>query len=282
VKKRRSDSGSRAKTLPHGRKYRGEKSYPLPLWNGILDHCEKIGPALWEFVWLLDKITLEKDGKGIVLGGAPVKIERIARDLRRSDHTVRRNLDRLQAGKYIERTRTPYGLTIRVRNSRKFGIWSKKEIVTSGRSLPVSPGEIGQECERDRPEVTERSAINGRNKEDTARNPAPNAAKNGAVTVLLEAAAESSPNTQLETAAAAFSAIGHVAPFGHVSFQEVFLRRFADRKSGEWLTEMMEATIQECQQKQIGVPPQFTDAKRDVEKRERIECDQKHGKAATL
>jgi len=151
VTKRSAQSGSQEKAVPHGRKYRGGKSHPLPLWNGILEHCEKIGPALWEFVWLLDKITVEKDGKGIVLGGAPVKIERIARDLDRSDRTVRSNLDRLQDEKYIERTRTPYGLTIRVCNSRKFGIWTKKEI---GRKLP------------------ERSAENCRNKEDSARNTA--------------------------------------------------------------------------------------------------------------
>jgi len=169
VTKRGAQSGPQEKTLLHDRKYRGGKSHPLPLWNGILEHCEKIGPALWEFVWLLDKITVEKDGKGIVLGGAPVKIERIARELDRSDRTVRSNLDRLQDGKYIERTRTPYGLTIRVRNSRKFGIWSKKEI---GRKLPISPerpaktpGEIGRK-------LPERSAENCRNKEDSANNTA--------------------------------------------------------------------------------------------------------------
>ena len=286
MKKRRSNSGSQERTLPHDRKYQGKKSHPLPLWNGILDHCERIGPALWEFVWLLDKITREKDGKGIVLGGAPVKIERIARDLERSDHTVRRNLDRLQAGKYIERTRTPYGLTIRVRNSRKFGIWGKKEIVTFGRSLFESAEEIGQKRRRDRPKVTERSAINGRNKEDHVRNTANNPAKNpgGAVTLPLEAAAESSLNTQLDsetTAAAAFSSIGFDAPFGQKNFQEVWCRRFASR-NGDWLQKVMEATIQECNKKEIPVPKPFFGAKRDVEDREQIEFDQKHGKAAPL
>ena len=269
------------KKLPHERKYQGKKSYPLPLWNGILDHCEKIGPALWEFVWLLDKITREKDGKGIVLGGAPVKIDRIARDLERSDHTVRRNLDRLQAGKYIERTRTPYGLTIRVRNSRKFGIWGKKEIVTFGRSLSASDGEIGQKRRRDRPKVTERSAINGRNKEDSARNTAKNPV--GALTLLSAVAEHFSTNTELDsTTAAAFRSIGFEKPFGQPPFQEVFLRRFANRNGEEWLTMVLEATIQECNQKQIGIPPQFFGAKHDVEKREMIEHEKKHGKAAPL
>jgi len=110
----------------HGRKYRASDSHPLPLWSGIMEHCGRIGSALWEFVWCLDKITEERDGTGIVLGGAPVKIRQIAADLDRGEHTVRRNLDRLEGENYISRTRTPYGFSIRVRNSQKFQIWSKK------------------------------------------------------------------------------------------------------------------------------------------------------------
>jgi hypothetical protein len=285
VKKRRSNSGSQQeRTLPHDRKYQGKKSHPLPLWNGILDHCERIGPALWEFVWLLDKITREKDGKGIVLGGQPVTIDRIARELRRGDHTVRRNLDRLEAGKYIERTRTPYGLTIRVRNSRKFGIWSKKEIVTFGRSLSVSAEEIGHKRRRDRPKVTERSAINGRSNKDHVRNTANNPATNpgGAVTLLSAAAEHFSTNTELDsTTAAAFRSIGYESPFGKLEFQEVWIRRFENR-NGEWLTQVMEATIQECYRKKIAIPKEFYPAKHDVEKLEMIEHEKKHGKAAPL
>jgi len=71
-----------------------------------------------------------------------------------------------------------------------------------------------------------------------------------------------------ELAAAAFSAIGFSAPFGDRKFQKVFLRRYAARVPGEWLTEVMESTIQACQQEEIGIPPQFYEAKRDVEKRE--------------
>ena len=127
-----------------------------------MEHCGKIGSALWEFVWCLDKITEESDGIGVVLGGAPVKIKQIANDLARGEHTVRRNLDRLDDGNYISRTRTPYGFTIRVRNSYKFQIWSRRENVTNGHSLG-----------KERPKVTVRVAKSdgenvkfGRNKED--------------------------------------------------------------------------------------------------------------------
>ena len=127
-----------------------------------MEHCGRIGSALWEFVWCLDKITEERDGIGIVLGGASVKIRQIAADLDRGEHTVRRNLDRLESENYISRTRTPYGFSIRVRNSQKFQIWSKKENVTNGHSVP-------KESVQKRPVSPSNLALtvkNGRNKED--------------------------------------------------------------------------------------------------------------------
>jgi hypothetical protein len=93
-----------------------------------------------------------------------------------------------------------------------------------------------------------------------------------------------SPNTQLDDpeTPAAFLALLHNKTFGHTEFQEIWVRRFASMKNGEWLQEAMEATIQECQRKNIRVPPQFFDAKRDVEERETIEFEKKHGKAVRL
>ena len=68
-------------------------------------------------------------------------------------------------------------------------------------------------------------------------------------------------------AAAAFAAIGFdLGPFGHKPFQEVWIRKFKGR--GEWLTALMEETIQECQEKNIGIPPQFYSAKHRVEEEE--------------
>jgi|HubBroStandDraft_1064217.scaffolds.fasta_scaffold180370_1 hypothetical protein len=159
--------------MKHGRKFGASDSHPLPLWSGIMDHCGKIGSALWEFVWCLDKITEESDGIGLVLGGAPVKIKQMANDLNRGEHTVRRNLDRLQDGNYINRTRTPYGFTIRVRNSCKFQIWSRRENVTNGRSLP-------QESDQKRPvspsNLADLTVKNGRNKEDATEDSTEDAA----------------------------------------------------------------------------------------------------------
>ena len=75
--------------------------------------------------------------------------------------------------------------------------------------------------------------------------------------------------------AAAFKILGFEEPFGHRTFQEVWLRRYGGH-TGEWLTGVMEATIQECQQNRIGIPPQFYDAKHDIEKVETARFHEKY------
>ena len=103
----------------HGRKRGDQPSYPICVWNGIFDHYQKIGIALWEFLWLIDAITEEQDGIGWVYGKSPLKIERIAADLGSGDSTVRRNLDRLKDGGYIVTQKARYGLIVGVVKSRK-------------------------------------------------------------------------------------------------------------------------------------------------------------------
>jgi hypothetical protein len=222
----------------HGRKYRDGDSHPLPLWSGILEHCGRIDQALWEFVWLLDKITEERDGNGIVLGGAPVKVGLIAKDLGRHEQTIRRNLDRLEVGKYIERTRTPYGFVIRVKNSYKFHIWKRKEIANSARSdfqrSTISP-----------PNLHDQTAKFARNKED-------------AVVDATEDAAVK--------AAAAWRAIG-TDKLGTPRFRAKWEFLFAHR-NGNSVADAMERCIVSCQEGGIPVPKPFYDAKRKVEREE--------------
>lgn len=206
-----------------------------------MEHCERIGPALWEFVWLIDKITEELDGLGLVLGGAPVKIKRIATDLDRGEHTVRRNLDRLERENYIDRTRTPYGFTVKVRNSHKFQIWSGKENVKIGHSLGG-----------DRPNVTVRVAKNdgenvtfGRNKEDAT------------VDATVDAADE---------ATAAWRAIG-TDKLGTPRFRAKWEFLFAHR-NGNPVADAMERCIVSSQEAGVPVPKPFYEAKRKVEREE--------------
>jgi hypothetical protein len=75
------------------------------------------------------------------------------------------------------------------------------------------------------------------------------------------------------TASAAYLAIGFEQRFGQPRFQKIWEQEFA--KEAEWLTIKMEATIQRCQKLKVGIPPQFYDAKRDVEAREDVEVKAK-------
>ncbi len=106
----------------HSRKYGDKRSYAIPVWNGILEakHRRRIGGALWEFLWCLDRITQEKNKLGIVLGGKPVTAKEVTQEFGVYEQTVRRHFDSLEERGYIERTLTPWGYSIRVKNSLKF------------------------------------------------------------------------------------------------------------------------------------------------------------------
>lgn len=92
----------------------------ISISNGLLtpEHREKIGSAIWEFMWLIDKITkIDDDGRGYVLGGKPIKLEEVA--MGQHYNTVSTNLARLKDQNYIETIRTPYGMSIVVLKAKK-------------------------------------------------------------------------------------------------------------------------------------------------------------------
>lgn len=151
-------------------------SYPLPLWNGILEHYARMGAAIWAFIWCIDRITSESDGVGLVAGGSPVKVNDVAATLKADAHTARRQLDHLQEQGYITRERAPHGYVIRVLNSHKWGIWSKRSAKNSGSDGPQVDDDSQRDRPKppsDRPKTPKSSSINGLCiKEDTANNTA--------------------------------------------------------------------------------------------------------------
>lgn len=246
--------------VSHGRKYRDGNSHPLPVWSGILEHRKRLGLAIYEFIWCIDKVTqespTENEGKsdGLVLGGACVKIKDIARDLNEGYRTARRNLDLLESENYITRKRTAYGFSIRVRNSKKFKIWGNRvarsgqsEGKENGQKWPVSTLESGQKW----PLRVDKS---GRNKEDHA--------VDHAVEETQQVAASPS-NEPLNP----WKALGSDLPMGSPRFQKVFEHYFVTR-NGNLLSDAMERTIQAANKRGVKVPPPFFDAKREVERRE--------------
>lgn len=202
------------------RHYGDGPSRPIPVWNGILDHQATIGEAVWVYLWCLDKITDEPGGIGRVLGGAPVKIERISRELHRSQRSVKRDLRRLRS-RYLQLRRTPYGYAIGVLNSQKFGIWRQAK---SGPSLLEREAISGT---RDRPKLVKREAIYGTNKEDAAVDAAKNAA----------AASGASPRS--EDLVWGFL---QISPCGPPSFRSLLENRWAS-KNGQRASVLIGETV---------------------------------------
>lgn len=104
-----------------------DKKITFPVSSGLLDknHYANIGTAIWEFMWLIDRVTeesLEPDGQrwGKVLGGKVISADEIAETFGSSDRTVKRNLDKLEQNGYIRTKRFPRGKAIDVRKSIKW------------------------------------------------------------------------------------------------------------------------------------------------------------------
>lgn len=96
------------------------------MFSGLLveEHIKRIGTAIYEFLWCLDKITSEYtdengEKRGRVLGGKPIDANEIAQRFGRHEDTVLKNLKKLSKEGYITTKRTPYGQIIEVMKSKK-------------------------------------------------------------------------------------------------------------------------------------------------------------------
>ncbi len=96
--------------------------YYITISNGLLSrqHRKAMGSSVWEFMWLIDKVTsIDAQGNGHVLGGKPIKLAEIAKALGSDEETISRNLLKLEEHKYITKTRTMYGLVLVVMKAKK-------------------------------------------------------------------------------------------------------------------------------------------------------------------
>lgn len=98
------------------------KGYFIGVKNDLLEpkHRKKIGSAVWEFMWLIDKTTsISEEGIGTVLGGRPIKLDELCKELGVSRSAISENLNKLEKEKYINIIKAPYGLFITVNKSSK-------------------------------------------------------------------------------------------------------------------------------------------------------------------
>ena len=102
------------------------KGFFIPVSCGIFDrqHIQGIGEALWLFLWLINRTTSEVDcpgGRlGIVLYGNSITSRSIASELCCTSRTIRRQLQLLVDGNYIDLDKTATGQIIRVKKSMKW------------------------------------------------------------------------------------------------------------------------------------------------------------------
>jgi DNA-binding MarR family transcriptional regulator len=94
----------------------------FPVCKGLLDakHRKRMGVAIWEFLWCLDRMTkIDGAGMGVVLGGKPVNLSDFAEVFGTSEVTVSRNLQKLERHGYLVLVHAPYGIVIKVSKAKK-------------------------------------------------------------------------------------------------------------------------------------------------------------------
>lgn len=98
------------------------KGFFIEITNNLLEpkHRKKMGTAVWEFMWCLDKITkIDEEEVGCVLGGKPINLADIKKELGISEVSISKNLNKLKNSGYLTLIHTPYGISIKVQKAKK-------------------------------------------------------------------------------------------------------------------------------------------------------------------
>jgi len=113
------------------------ENFTIPVSNGILtpNHRRQMGPAIWVFLWIIDRTTKEIPGQdgnleGLVLGGKQIRASVVAADLDLSTRAVHEHIELLCRYKYVRRIDGGVGLPAgyAVQNSKK---WKKNQQSTA-------------------------------------------------------------------------------------------------------------------------------------------------------
>lgn len=139
------------------------KGFGIYVKNNLLEpkHIENMDAAVWLYLWLLDKMTsVNENGIGKVLGGAPITYSQIHEELGLTERTYQRWISKLRDTGYIRTLRTPYGLVITVNKAEK--IFTSKRTAKSGgtKELKDTP-KVAELVKRDTPNMAERTAKSG-------------------------------------------------------------------------------------------------------------------------
>lgn len=109
--------------------------------NDLLEekHYEKMGTAVWLYMWLIDKMTEISEGMGIVNGGYPVSIENVRENFTgMPERTYHRMIATLRKEGYINTSQAKYGLYITVNKPKKH--FNRKVVKPAVKSSPAKNG----------------------------------------------------------------------------------------------------------------------------------------------
>jgi hypothetical protein len=102
-----------------------EKTFRIPVSNGIFEHYVHLRDALWLLLWYIDRTTQEVEDTprlkvGIVRGGVPTRDSAVAESFFCDKKTICRWRNRLAKLGYISQRITPFGAVVRVNKSKKW------------------------------------------------------------------------------------------------------------------------------------------------------------------
>jgi hypothetical protein len=255
-----------------------EKTFRIPISNGIFEHYGRLKDARWLLDLFIDWTTKEvpnQNGRkdGIVLGGKPIRDEDTARAFRGqcSTRTTRRWRQRLSRHGYISQKRTPLGYVIRVMKSKK---WADRNVPTQqviGQKWPVRSANNG------RTELPDVAVLTGHDRQfrttDHGRSNKDSAVQDRDRAVEEASAARLRDELPLEEMRAphleAWKKIRVPGPVGSVGFRSGWEAWYAENDSEvDSIVWLMESYIQDCQSRNVKVPPPFYAAKRNAEREE--------------
>lgn len=98
------------------------KGFFIEVTNNLLDpnHRARIGTAIWEFLWCLDKITMiDEEGIGWLLGKGKIKRADLCAEIGIAERHVSNNLRKLEREGYLKLIRKSDGFIIGVCKAKK-------------------------------------------------------------------------------------------------------------------------------------------------------------------
>jgi hypothetical protein len=118
-------------------------TFAIPISSGIFAHCQKIGIAIWVFIWMIDRTTKEVStengcAEGLVYGGKAIRAREIAQDLGMATRTVHAHIEQLIAAGYLRRIDYGEGSSsgYSVVRSKK---WKHKLLLTAREEPSLAP-----------------------------------------------------------------------------------------------------------------------------------------------